>query len=246
MCFIEDCTIINNSVEYEALVNKFGTFNNVDNETFRFLTYLKHDEYDFVVSYQAVDKLGEDGKPTDQSVIQAWKLVAYSNDKYYLFDAIPSRYSNSNVIFRSVGGFERASMSENPDVTKDKAIEFKRLPIPSYDRICILPLDRNEEEGITDGSTHKQLESGLFVPDTQKVIGKYGERRVEYEIDYDWGIIVAMGPGDIDRTNGTRLPMEHSIMDKVIIPPNYGSPFFVDDVEYRMVRDSDIMCKIEY
>ena len=55
--------------------------------------------------------------------------------------------------------------------------------------------------------------------------------------------VVAVGPGtDVD---GKKVPMNVKIGDKVIVNKYSGTDVKIDDVEYTIVRISDVLCTVE-
>lgn len=90
---------------------------------------------------------------------------------------------------------------------------------PLGERIVIKPM---EQEAQTRG--------GILLPDTAKEKPQEGE-------------VVAVGPG---RTadDGSRIPMELSIGDKVIYSKYAGTEYEDGDDEYLIMRESDVLAKI--
>ena len=89
---------------------------------------------------------------------------------------------------------------------------------PLGDRVVIKPLPR--EEG---------TKSGIVLPDTAKEKPQEGE-------------IVAVGPGRVSE-DGKRIPMEVKVGDKVIYAKYAGIEIKVDEVEYVILRESDVLAK---
>ena len=91
--------------------------------------------------------------------------------------------------------------------------------VPLGERVVILPI---EQDQTTKG--------GIFLPDTAKEKPQEGE-------------VVAVGPG---RTadDGSRIPMELSKGDKVIYSKFAGTEYKDGDDEYLILRESDILAKI--
>ena len=77
----------------------------------------------------------------------------------------------------------------------------------------------------------EKTKGGLVLPDTVK------EKPVE-------GIVVAVGEGKV-LDNGTRQPMEVKVDDKVIYSKYSGTEVKVDNEEYVIVRQSDILAVVE-
>jgi chaperonin GroES len=91
--------------------------------------------------------------------------------------------------------------------------------VPIADRIVILPLER---EQTTKG--------GIYLPDTVKERPQEGE-------------VIAAGPGRVS-DDGTRIPMELAVGDRVIYSRYAGTEYKHGDDEYLIVRGSDVLAKI--
>jgi chaperonin GroES len=89
---------------------------------------------------------------------------------------------------------------------------------PLGDRIVVKPLAREE---VTKG--------GIIIPDTAKEKPQEGE-------------VVAVGPGRVT-DSGKRIAMEVAVGDKVVYNKYSGTEFKIDDVEYMILRESDIIAK---
>ncbi len=89
---------------------------------------------------------------------------------------------------------------------------------PLGDRVVIKPL---EEEEVTKG--------GLVLPDTAREKPQKGE-------------VVAVGPGRLG-DDGKRLAMEVKVKDKIVYSKYAGTELKEDDVEYLILRESDILAK---
>ncbi|PJA29572.1 MAG: co-chaperone GroES [candidate division Zixibacteria bacterium CG_4_9_14_3_um_filter_46_8] len=87
---------------------------------------------------------------------------------------------------------------------------------PLADRVLIKPL---EEKEVKKGS--------IIIPDTAK------EKPQE-------GKIIAVGPGRVS-DEGKTVPMEVKAGDKVLYGKYSGTEVTVDDVEYLIMRESDIL-----
>ena len=90
---------------------------------------------------------------------------------------------------------------------------------PLGDRVVIKPL---EEEEVTKG--------GLVLPDTAREKPQKGE-------------VVAVGPGRLG-DDGNRLAMEVQVNDKIVYSKYAGTELKEDDVDYLILRESDILAKI--
>jgi len=87
---------------------------------------------------------------------------------------------------------------------------------PCADRVVIRA---SEAEAKTRG--------GIILPDTAKDKPQEGE-------------VVAVGPGRV-LDNGTRLAPEVRVGDKVIYSKYGGTEIKIDDVEYLVIRESDLL-----
>ena len=90
---------------------------------------------------------------------------------------------------------------------------------PLGERVVIRPI---EKEGTRA--------SGIILPDTAKEKPQEGE-------------IVALGPGRVT-DEGKRIPMEIKEGDRVIYSKYAGTEYKVDDDEYLILRESDILAKV--
>ncbi len=95
------------------------------------------------------------------------------------------------------------------------AIRFR----PLGDRVVIRPLEKEEV-----------TKSGLVLPDTAKEKPQEGE-------------VMAVGPGRVDE-KGTRISMEVKVGDKVVYSKYAGTEFKDGEIEYLIVRETDILAKI--
>tara|TARA_B100001123_G_scaffold466_1_gene708 strand:- start:4295 stop:4603 length:309 start_codon:yes stop_codon:yes gene_type:complete len=95
------------------------------------------------------------------------------------------------------------------------AVTFK----PLGDRVVIQPL---EGEEVT--------QSGLVLPDTAIEKPQKGE-------------VIAVGPGRIG-DDGKRIAMEVKVKDKIVYSKYAGTELKEDDVDYLILRESDILAKI--
>jgi len=93
----------------------------------------------------------------------------------------------------------------------------------------IRPLrDRVLVEPAKDAETKK---GGIIIPDTAK------EKPQE-------GTVIAVGPGKRDK-DGKVVPMEVKKGDKVLMPKYGGSEVKIDDKEYKIISEEDIVAIIE-
>ncbi len=89
---------------------------------------------------------------------------------------------------------------------------------PLADRVLVKPLT---EEEVTKG--------GIILPDTAREKPQRGK-------------IIAVGPGRLDE-NGKRIAMELKKGDKVVYAKYAGIEVKIDDEEYLILRESDILAK---
>ena len=95
------------------------------------------------------------------------------------------------------------------------AADFRIRPLA--DRVVVKPVDREEK-----------TKSGIYLPDTASK-----ERPME-------GTILAVGEGRLD-DNGKRVAMHVREGDKVLYAKYSGTEFKVDDVEYLILSEKDIL-----
>ena len=90
---------------------------------------------------------------------------------------------------------------------------------PLGDRVVIKPEEAEE-----------QTESGLYIPDTAQEKPQRGS-------------VTAVGPGRVE--NGNKIEMSVSTGDKVLYSKYAGTEITIDDQDYLIVRESDILGTIE-
>jgi chaperonin GroES len=90
---------------------------------------------------------------------------------------------------------------------------------PLGDRVVVKPVDKEEK-----------TKSGILLPDTAK------EKPQE-------GIVEAVGTGRI-LDNGTKVPMELKVGDKVLYAKYAGNEFKFDEVEYLIVSEKDVLAVV--
>lgn len=95
------------------------------------------------------------------------------------------------------------------------ATDFRIRPLA--DRVVVKPVDREET-----------TKSGLFLPDT---VSK--ERPME-------GTVLAVGEGRLD-DSGRRVPMNVKAGDKVLFAKYGGTEYKIDDVEYLILSEKDLL-----
>ncbi|TMC73596.1 MAG: co-chaperone GroES [Chloroflexi bacterium] len=90
---------------------------------------------------------------------------------------------------------------------------------PLGDRVVIKPSEKEEK-----------TKSGILLPDTAK------EKPQE-------GTVEAVGPGRI-LDNGTKLPMELKVGDKILYAKYAGNEFKLDEIEYLIVSEKDVLAVV--
>ena len=90
---------------------------------------------------------------------------------------------------------------------------------PLGDRVVVKPVDKEE-----------MTKSGILLPDTAK------EKPQE-------GIVQAVGTGRI-LDNGTKIPMELKVGDKVLYAKYAGNEFKLDEIEYLIVSEKDVLAVV--
>jgi chaperonin GroES len=87
---------------------------------------------------------------------------------------------------------------------------------PLADRVVVKSLEETEEK-----------KGSLYIPDTAKEKPQQGE-------------VVAIGPGALNDA-GKRVPLEVKKGDKILYGKYSGTEVTVDDQEYLIMRESDIL-----
>ncbi len=90
---------------------------------------------------------------------------------------------------------------------------------PLADRVVIQPIEETEE-----------MKGGLYIPDTAKEKPQQGD-------------IVAVGPGRV--AWGDLVPMELVVGQKVLYGKYSGTEVTIDDSEYLIVKESDVLAVID-
>ena len=90
---------------------------------------------------------------------------------------------------------------------------------PLHDRIVIPPLVQEEVPA-----------SGIVIPDTAKEKPQQGE-------------VIAVGPGRLD-DNGKRIAMDVSVGDRVLYAKYTGQEIKVDNEDYIVLNEKDILAKL--
>ncbi len=100
------------------------------------------------------------------------------------------------------------------------ATEAKVTFKPLGNRVVVRP--NEDAEQVSAG--------GIYIPDTAK------EKPQE-------GTIVAAGPGRVT-DDGSRVPMDVAVGDKVVYSKYAGTEYKEGDIEYLVLREDDILFKI--
>ena len=90
---------------------------------------------------------------------------------------------------------------------------------PLGDRVVLEPVEREE-----------MTKSGIVLPDTAK------EKPQE-------GIVKAVGSGRI-LDNGTKVPMELQLGDKVLYAKYAGNEFKLDETDYLIISEKDVLAVV--
>ena len=100
------------------------------------------------------------------------------------------------------------------------ASKSKTKLMPLADRIVITPLKQEEVTA-----------SGLVIPDTAKEKPQQGE-------------VVAVGPGRLD-DSGKRVPLDVAAGDRILYAKYTGTDIKIEGVDYIVLNEKDILCKLE-
>ena len=90
---------------------------------------------------------------------------------------------------------------------------------PLHDRIMVKRLDAKE-----------QMKGGIIIPDTAK------EKPLEAEV-------IAVGEGKFD-DDGNRIKLDVKIGDKVLIGKYSGTDIKLDDEEYTILREDEVLAVV--
>ena len=90
---------------------------------------------------------------------------------------------------------------------------------PLGDRVLVEPIKEGE-----------QNKGGIIIPDSAK------EKPQE-------GKIIALGTGKLD-DDGKKIPFNVKVKDKVLMPKYGGTEVKLNDVEYQIMREDDILAVI--
>ena len=91
---------------------------------------------------------------------------------------------------------------------------------PLADRVVVKPLEREE-----------MTKSGIVLPDTAK------EKPQE-------GVIEAVGSGRYNERTGSRIELDVKVGDRVMYAKYAGSEVKIDDVEYLILAEKDILAVV--
>jgi len=91
---------------------------------------------------------------------------------------------------------------------------------PLHDRVVVKRLEEEE-----------QVRGGIIIPDTAKEKPQQGE-------------VVAVGNGKI-LENGTKIPLDVKVGDRVLFGKYAGTEVRIDDEEYLIMREDEILAVIE-
>ncbi len=90
---------------------------------------------------------------------------------------------------------------------------------PLRDRVLVQPVEAEVKKG------------GIIIPDAAK------EKPQE-------GVVIAVGAGKLDK-DGKLIPMVVKKGDKILMPKYGGSDVKIDDKEYKIISEEDIVAIIE-
>ena len=91
---------------------------------------------------------------------------------------------------------------------------------PLADRVLVKPIDPKEVK-----------KGGIIIPDTAKEKPQEGE-------------IIAVGKGRLNETTGERIALEVKKGNHVLYGKYSGTEITIDDIEYLILRESDILAII--
>jgi chaperonin GroES len=112
----------------------------------------------------------------------------------------------------------RSAQERRPELATATATSTKLSPLG--DRVVVRPTARDE-----------MTKSGIVLPDTAKEKPQEGE-------------IIAAGPGRLT-DEGEREPMDVTVGERVLYAKYAGTEFKVDDEEFLIVSQKDILAVIE-
>ncbi|MGH7902681.1 MAG: co-chaperone GroES [Candidatus Dormibacteraceae bacterium] len=91
---------------------------------------------------------------------------------------------------------------------------------PLGDRVVVKPVEKEEK-----------TKSGIVLPDTVK------EKPQE-------GIVEAVGTGRL-LDNGTKVPMELKIGDRILYAKYAGNDFKLEEIEYLIISEKDVLAVLQ-
>jgi chaperonin GroES len=100
------------------------------------------------------------------------------------------------------------------------ATKTKMKLVPLADRLVIKPVVQEEV-----------LASGIVIPDTAKEKPQQGE-------------VIAAGPGRLD-DDGKRIAMDVKVGDRVLYAKYSGQEIKIDQQEYIVLAEKDVLCKVQ-
>ena len=100
------------------------------------------------------------------------------------------------------------------------AAKSKTKLVPLSDRLVIRPIVQEEV-----------LASGIVIPDTAKEKPQQGK-------------VIAAGPGRLD-DDGKRIVMDVKVGDRVLYAKYSGQEIKIDQQEYIVMSEKDILCKVQ-
>jgi chaperonin GroES len=90
---------------------------------------------------------------------------------------------------------------------------------PLHDRVLVRRLEEKE-----------QVKGGIIIPDTAKEKPQEGE-------------VIAVGAGKLNE-KGDRIPLDVKAGDKILFGKYSGSDIKIDDEEYMILKEDEILAKI--
>jgi chaperonin GroES len=91
---------------------------------------------------------------------------------------------------------------------------------PLHDRILVKRLEEKEMK-----------KGGIIIPDTAKEKPQEGE-------------VIAVGPGKVG-DDGKRQPMDVNVGDKILFGKYSGSEVKLDNEEFLIMREEDVLCVLQ-
>ncbi|HWO39356.1 MAG TPA: co-chaperone GroES [Candidatus Acidoferrum sp.] len=89
---------------------------------------------------------------------------------------------------------------------------------PLHDRVLVMRLEAKES-----------VKSGIIIPDTAKEKPQEGQ-------------VMAVGAGKIEK--GRRVPVDVKVGDRILFGKYTGNDITIDDQEYLILREEEILAKI--